>query len=212
MNSEHLDQMLKHRHSVEEKNEFELLTTFISFVFHQYFAQGIYHRNKNTFTIPYGPYYCGRLVIFMVFYWTDSSSILHSATFGVFNIINKLLYGSSTSGSFCIVVSLPVLSLTGQVPWNRCGKPGEEEPSSQSRVQRFFQICPTCTGPVDIKLGFDFVPIFLQTFLNNSLSISNLVHLRNKSALLKIYSRSFKVRQCWKGNIALSIESCCMAL
>lgn len=207
MNSEHLDQMLKHRHSVEEKmnlsywlhlfpSSFTSISPRVSIIEIKIRLQ--YHMARMI------------MVIFMVFYWTDLSSILHSATFGVFNIINKLLYGSTTS--FCIVVSLPVLSLTGQVPWNRSGKPGEEEPCSQSRVQRFFQICPTCTGPVDIKLGFDFVPIFLQTFLNNSLSISNLVHLHNKSALLKIHSRSFQVRQCWKGNIALSIESCCMAL
>ena len=103
------------------------------------------------------------------------------------HIINKLLHSSFPSGS--VIVSLPVLSLTRKISWNRSRNSGQEQSRSQSRVQRFLQIFPFGGGPVDAKFSFNFVPVLLQTLLNNSLTITNFVNLRFGQRLCHVNSQ-----------------------
>ena len=105
-----------------------------------------------------------------------TSSFLGSTACCLLHIINKLLHSSFPSCS--VIVSLPVLSLIRKVGWNRSRNSGQEQPSSQSRVQRFLQIFPFGLRPVDVEFRFNLIPVFLQTLLNNSLTITNFVNLR----------------------------------
>ena len=105
-----------------------------------------------------------------------TSSFLGSTACCLLHIINKLLHSSFPSCS--VIVSLPVLSLIRKVGWNRSRNSGHEQPSSQSRVQRFLQIFPFGLRPVDVEFRFNLIPVFFQTLLNNSLAITNFVNLR----------------------------------
>lgn len=104
------------------------------------------------------------------------ASFLGSTACCLLHIISKLLHRSFPSGS--VIVSLPVLSLRRKIRRNRSRNSGNEQPSSQSRVERFLQILPFCLGPVDAEFSFNLVPVLLQTLLNNRLAITNFVDLR----------------------------------
>ena len=92
------------------------------------------------------------------------------------NIINKLLH--SATASYSVVICLPVLCLRVQISWNRRRKPGEKEPRSQTRVQRLFQVLPTCLGPINAELCLDLVPLLFQAGLNHGLGVTHLVNLK----------------------------------
>ena len=108
--------------------------------------------------------------VFFMFFFLGSTACC------VLYIINKLLHSSFPSRS--VVVSLPVFSLRRKIRRNRSRNSGQEQSSSQSRVQRFLQIFPCRLGPVDAEFSFNLVPVLLQTWLNNSLAITDFVNLR----------------------------------
>lgn len=104
------------------------------------------------------------------------TDFLHSAAGCLVHIINKLLHGATASHG--IVVSLPILSLSLQVSWNRTRKlPSQVQPRRQPRVQRFLQVHPWCFGPVDVEFSFDLIPVGLKNLLSHCLAVTNLINL-----------------------------------
>ena len=61
-------------------------------------------------------------------------------------------------------------SLAFEGSWNGRRKPSEEQPGSQSRVQRFLQVVPGCFGPVNAESYFDSIPVLSQSRLKSTVS------------------------------------------
>lgn len=88
-------------------------------------------------------------------------SFLDSTSFCLFHILTSAQFLAQQS----VIVTLPIPSLCWKIRWNWSSKPGQEPPSSQSRVQRFFQVFPFCLGAVIAEVISNSVPVLFQSFL-----------------------------------------------
>lgn len=88
-------------------------------------------------------------------------SFLDSTFFCLFHILTSAQFLAQQS----VIVTLPIPSLCWKIRWNWSSKPRKEPPSSQSRVQRFFQVFPFCLGAVIAEVISNSVPVLFQSFL-----------------------------------------------